>query len=48
MCCIEEKKKILTVFHDSVIFEIKIFSIYNSVDSERVLRQWINAIRKAL
>lgn len=41
-----ERKKILTVFHDSMIFEIKIFSIYNSIDSEGVLRHWRSAIKK--
>lgn len=43
-----ERKKMLTVFHDSMIFKIKIFSIYDSMDSERVLRQWKNAMRQAL
>lgn len=28
----KERKKMLTVFHDSMIFETKIFSIYDSVD----------------
>lgn len=37
-----ERKKMLTVFHDSMIFEIRIFSIYDSMvqkeclDTERV------------
>lgn len=30
----------LKVFHDPLIFEVKIFLIYHPMDSKRVLRHW--------